>query len=535
MSLNNITTELREKSFFYSLLLFVIVLPSSVAFISIASAILFLQAIVLFPWSNVKQLFKSNKTLFYIPAIFGVYLLGMLYTSNLSLAFYELKKVAFWIVIPMGLVLSPKLSERRFYNVLTAFCLAVTIVSFIAITRFVFKSSFNITDFRDISLVSHIRYSFQVILAIFSYCFLLSIAIKNKKNVVYKTAIILLIIWLVGFLFILKSITGVIAFLGAVGFFAMYYLFSSKRKMSYLLFWVLMVLVISPVIYTKSVWDKFYNIEKLNPDQVEKYTASGNKYTFNFNSSEKENGNWVYSYVCMTELRTEWNKRSEHDFDTRDNNGYYYKSTLIRYLTSKGLKKDSVGVSKLTERDIQAIEQGIANHIYLDNRFSLYPRIYETIWEYDRYKETGNPNGQSLSQRIEFVRASIEIIKANFWIGIGTGNWKTAYANAYEKLGSQLKEENQRSSHNQYLNYMVKFGIIGFIVIICMILIPVFKEGHQKNLLFWLFLVFMGIANLGDANFETHVGLSFFCLFYGLFLWHSPESIKKFTFQQKQQ
>ncbi|HYQ57445.1 MAG TPA: O-antigen ligase family protein [Draconibacterium sp.] len=535
MSPKNITTELREKSFVYSLLLFVIVLPFSEAFISIAAAILFLQAVLLQSWAAIKESLRSRRMVFLIVAIFGVYLLGMLHTKNLSLAFYELKKVAFWIVLPIALALSPKLPEKRFYNVVKVFCIAVTLGALIAIVRFIFKSEFNISDFRKITLVSHIRYTFQVILAIFSGFFLIVNDERIRKNSTYIGITILAIVCLIAFLFILKSITGIIAFIGAIGFFAMYYLFSAKRKMSYLLFLLLALVIVAPISYTKSVWDNFYDIEKLNPEQVEKFTASGNMYTFNFTSDDKENGNWVYSYICMEELRSEWNKRSKYDFDTRDKNGFYYKSTLIRYLTSKGLKKDSVGVSKLAEKDILAIEQGIANHIYIDKKYSLYPRIYETIWEYDRYKSYGNPNGQSLSQRIEFVKASLVLIKENFWIGIGTGNWKNKYAKAYEQINSKLKEENQRSSHNQYLNYMVKFGILGFVFIMCMLLIPVFKEGHQKNLLFWIFLVFMGVANFGDANLETHIGLSFFCFFYCLFLWHSPEEIKNFTFQELQQ
>lgn len=535
MSLYNITTELREKSFYYSLLLFVLVLPFSEALTSITTAILLVQAIIFHPPSEFKQSLKRNKSVFFILAIFGVYVLGMVHTKDLSLALYELKKVAFWIVIPLAFVLSPRLSEKRFYKVIEVFSFAVAIVSFIAAIRFIFKSTFNITDFREISLISHIRYSFQVVLAIFCCFFLIIRAVNNKYRLGFRVAFITAAVWLVAFLFMLKSITGILAFLGTLVFLMLYYLFSVKRKMNYFLIALLAILVASPILYTKSIWDDFYNIEKLNPEKVDKYTASGNRYTFNFNSDEKENANWVQSYICVEEMRAEWNKRSEHDLDERDDNGFSYRSTLIRYLTSKGLRKDSAGVSQLTDADITNVEQGIANYIYAEKRFSLYPRIYETIWEYDRYKATGNPNGQSLSQRIEYVKASVVIIQTNFWFGIGTGNWKTKYATAYEKLGSKLKEENQRSSHNQYLNYIVKFGVIGFLVIMSMLLIPVFKEDHGKNLLLWLLLVFIGIANLGDANLETHMGLSFFTFFYSLFLWHSPEQIKNFTFQQKQQ
>ncbi|KJF43185.1 O-antigen ligase family protein [Draconibacterium sediminis] len=533
MSLKNNTAELREKSFYYSLLLFVIVLPFSEALVSIAAAFLFLQSLLFQPVSDLKKSLIRHKSIFYILAIFGVYLLGMLHTRDFALSLYELKKVAFWVVIPLGIVLSPRLSEKRFYKVITVFCIAVTVVAVIAAIRFIFKSAFNISDFRDISLISHIRYSYQVALAIFCCIFLVIRSSKESGGFKYRSAIITMAVWLVLFLFLLKSIIGIIAFWGTVCFLGLYYLYTVKRKFNYLLVVILAILVALPIIYTKSVWNDFYNVEKLDPQTVDKYTASGNPYTFNFDSQEKENGHWVQSYICADELRTEWNKRSECKYDSLNIHGFSNRSTLVRYLTSRGLRKDSAGVSQLTEADIKNIEQGIANYIYAEKRFSLYPRIYETIWEYDRYKATGNPNDQSLSQRIEFVKASLEIIKTNIWFGIGTGNWKAEYAKAYDELNSQLKQENQRSSHNQYLNYIVKFGLIGFAVIMSMILIPVFKENQEKNLLLWLLFVFIGIANWGDANLETHMGLSFFCLFYSLFLWHSPEQIKNFTFQEK--
>ena len=533
LNLKITTNQLREKGFYFSLLLFVVVLPFSEALVSIATALLLLQAILLQPIYELKRTFQKNRSVILIISIFAVYLIRMIGTSDISLALYELKKVAFWIAIPLALALSPKLSDKHFYNVLLVFCIAVFVVSGIALIRFVFKSAFGITDFREITLISHIRYSYQVILAIFCCIFIYRHQLKIWESFKSRGIIIAMILGLTLFLFLLKSIIGIIAFLGTICFLLLYYLFYQNRRIKFILVIVLLILMVLPVVYTYSIWKDFYTIEKLEPQKVEKYTASGNPYTFNFDSHEKENGHWVQSYVCSDEMRKEWNKRSECNYDSLNQHGFSHRSTLVRYLTSRGLRKDSAGVSQLTEADIKNIEQGIANYIYAEKRFSLYPRIYETIWEYDRYKATGNPNGQSLSQRIEFAKASVELIKTNFWFGIGTGNWKLEYAKAYDQLESKLRKENQRSSHNQYLNYIVKFGVVGFVFIIAMLLLPVFIEKQHKNILLLILLVFIGIANLGDANLETHMGLPFFCFFYSLFLWHSPDKVINFTFNKK--
>jgi hypothetical protein len=341
----------------------------------------------------------------------------------------------------------------------------------------------------------------------------------------------LLILWLIYFLVLLKSITGIVAFVGALLVFILFLIANvSKLKLKIGLFAFIIIVILTPVLFVSYVWYNFYNTDNLDPQTVEKITISGNPYSFDFSSKEKENGHWVRAYLCESEMKQEWNKVSSCKYDSIDKNGYPYSATLIRYLTSKGLRKDSAGVSQLTHKDIRAIEDGLANHIFVDNTLSLYPRIYQTIWELDVYFRSGDPNFQSVSQRIEFIKASILLIKKYPWLGIGTGNWKIRYGEAYGEMHSKLYPENQGPSHNQYLNYLVKFGIIGFIYIMGVILIPVFAEGHKRNLFFWLFMILIGIANFGDANLETHMGLSFFCFFYCLFLWHSPADFRNFIF-----
>ena len=527
MNLNN----LRENVFFIVLLIYVAFLPFSEAFVSISAGLLLFQSLVLTSWKHPSVRKKNKTSVLMIISIFLVYILGIINTEDFSFALYELRKVLFWIVLPVAFFSSPRLSSKQFKQVLFLFCLSVFAASVVAFTRLVFKENFHIDGFREITMISHIRYSFQIVLSIILIGYFL---FQQKHFLPFKISKNLLVfglIWLTGFLFILKSITGIIAFLGTLAVFLLILIFRiEKSKMKGGILFFLILLIVVPGIYVARVWNEFYDIEKLDPAKVDKYTASGNPYYFDFSSADKENGNWVNAYISDEELREEWNKRSDAKFGSLDKHGYSYRSTLVRYLTSKGLRKDSAGVSQLTQKDIDAIERGIANPVYADRGFSVYPRVYETIWELDRYLNSGNPNNQSLSQRIEFVKASLFLIKKNYWLGIGTGNWKIKYAEAYVSMNSKLDAENQGPSHNQYLNYMVKFGIIGFIYIFAMLLIPVFKEGHRKNLIFWLFLVSIFIANFGDANFETHMGLSFFCFFYCLFLWHSPKMLKTFSF-----
>jgi O-antigen ligase len=210
-------------------------------------------------------------------------------------------------------------------------------------------------------------------------------------------------------------------------------------------------------------------------------------------------------------------------FNEHDKYGFPVSSTLIRYLTSKGLTKDSTGMTKLLPEEIHFVENGIANHIYIKGLSSLYPRIYQTIWELDVYFKTGDPNLKSLAKRIEFVKAAGTIIREHPFFGVGTGNWKQSFVDAYNENQSKLEPVQYGSSHNQYLNYMVKFGIIGFLWILFAWVYPLFLTNKQRFYPAVMLLLILGIANFSDSNLEAHMGISFFVFFYSLFLFSETQ------------
>ena len=273
-----------------------------------------------------------------------------------------------------------------------------------------------------------------------------------------------------------------------------------------------------PVLFVSNVVIQFYKIEKVDVATIEKTTKQGNPYSHDFENPMVENGQYVFLYVCETELREEWNKLSELKYDSIGSNGFPVHATLLRYLTSKGVRKDAEGIRVLNETDIKNIENGIANVIFSGHKFSLYPRIYQTVWEYYIYSKTGNANQQSFSQRIEYAKAAVSIIKQNFWFGVGPGNWKEEFEKVYHRNNPQFSEENYASSHNQYLNYMVKFGFVGFAAIMFFLVYPVVKTKKYRDVLFLIFLIYMFFANFADSNLESHMGSSFFVFFYCLFI-----------------
>lgn len=515
----------RENAFFLFLIISVSVFPFSEALVSIGLGLLLLQALVLQSWKHPTVKWSYSKIVLFPVSIFIVYLIGTLFTSDFSFALYELKKTVFWIVVPLAVFLSPRLSEKRTYLVFFIFILSVTVASFIFAGKLVLNSYFQIAEFRSLSIISHIRFSFQVVLSII----IIAWSLINRDNIPFKinsNLFLGILVWLVFFLILLKSLLGLIAFIGVLLISILFAIAGAKSVKWKISLSVLLVIAISiPSYFVGTVIRDYYDFSEIEPENAELYTPSGNLYHHDFEQGLRENGHLVYVYVCEEELRQEWNKRSEIKYD--DNlNGYFLGSTLIRYLASKGYRKDSVGVSKLTPADIGLIKKGVTNYKFKNHTVSIYPRIYETIWELDYYRRTGDPNEKTLAQRIEFVKASFILIKEHPLFGIGTGNWVLKYNEVYDRMDTQLNKDKRGPSHNQYVNYLVKFGIFGFAWILFALLFPVFRLGHRTNMIFILFLVMYAFANLGDANMETHMGLSFFTFFYCFFLVNSTTQMK---------
>ncbi len=82
--------------------------------------------------------------------------------------------------------------------------------------------------------------------------------------------------------------------------------------------------------------------------------------------------------------------------------------------------------------------------------------IVEEIKSYQK-GDAGNAE-KSVSQRLEFMQSSFDIAKQKLLLGYGTGGFTEAYAK-YAKEKNQTPTTNP---HNEYLNILVQWGLLGF-------------------------------------------------------------------------
>lgn len=503
-----------EKGFYLAAAGFIIMLPISPAMVSVFAGAMLGTALIQNIYENKKIQVNGHNGLYLMPAVFGLYLLSSILGAFQGTAWYDLKKTLFYLVIPFSFMLGKPFTKKQIRILFYWFSAAIVFSIMVAMVRWLNLENKEGFEVHRIGFVSHIRFSFQLILL----SWFLFLFLRNNNRIQTKEGILLAIILLISlfFLFFQQSLTGLIAFAGSVIFYFIYINLIRKRK-GYVYVVLASTLVVAPAVYMGIQVKEFYDIEEVNAEKLDRYTKAGNRYLFDLDNKTVENGSYVFHYICDDELREEWNKRSKLDYDLAKVNGYSVTATLYRYMTSKGLRKDAEGMKAMSDTDIMRVEQGMSNYIYA-SKFSLKPRIYQTIWEYYEFTHTGNANSKSFSQRIEFSNAAIWIIKNNFWTGVGTANWKSEFAKAFQHLSKNLDSKHYASSHNQYLNFMVKFGVLGLLLLIFFFIYPLLKSKAYQNTLFLVFLVFIGIANMGDSNLESHMGSSFFLYFYCLFI-----------------
>lgn len=528
--MNNLFLMLAEKIhrtiFLLGTAFLVIGLPVSYFLLSVAIIILTANWVLEFNFRTKWKILKNRKSLLLIISIYGIHLIWLFNTSIFDYAAHDLRIKLPLLLLPIIYGTTSVLTKKEFKTILLLFICTVFISSLITTYVLLGFSKLDPVDSRYASLfISHIRFSLMVVLSIYIVFYLLffkEYQIRNFEKYVYSAGII----WLICFLILLQSFTGIVIFLILCPLAIIWWAHHQKNRTS---LWVAYVSCFSILLVT--ILYAAFSIYRFNrryeplETNLETHTVNGNKYRHHANTDDFENGYKIWIYISDTELAQEWNNRSQFNIDSLDRKGQPLKITLIRYITSLGLRKDSLGVAQLFDEDIHMIEKGYANHIY-KNKFAVYPRIYELLWEITRYQQNGDPSGQSLGQRIEYLKIGLNIVKRNFWLGTGTGDVEFEFKKQYELDKTLLKPEWRHRTHNQLITFLITFGVFGFLWILLALTAPALLENKYNNFLFVLFFILCILSMLNEDTLETHAGVSFFAFFYSFFLFSMPEEDK---------
>jgi hypothetical protein len=454
-------------------------------------------------WKQIKE-----QHLFLVIASFWLlHVVGLIWTTEFDFALNDIRIKLPLIVIPLLFTVQPIQSNTRKVWLLRIFIASLLITSLY--NYFSYHQLFGYRDYNDIRGLSlfgsHIRYG--ILIALGAVICLYSFFTSKESKIING----ILFAWFVYYTYFSQIISGSLAlFIGMVSlvFLALY---SSKKINAYLLLLVVILIPSGLIIYNFSQPVKSPITEKDLPNLPNK-TREGNEYIHYFVDSKDSKGNYLFIHLCEPELRREWNKISSIDYDSIDKKGQKIRFTLIRYMTSMGLKKDAESFHRLNQSDLKNIEAGIAEKE--DSRAGLMARINGIRYQLLAHAD---PNGHSLLQRIEYWKTGMSIIKSHWIFGVGTGDIQVAFDDQYETDQSKLSKENRLRAHNTYLTVWVTFGILSllFFYMIGKFLTTMIAD---KNFLGLAFITIAIITFLIEDTLETQTGVTFFSFFYGLFM-----------------
>ena len=477
----------------------------------------FLKYFFALAYSNIVEkfsLFFKNKAAVSFALIYILSIIGTIYSSDYNYALKDLRIKVPLILFPVVFATIEKIDYKKFRILMLFYVMAILAGSLISFWLLLQQ---NFTDIREISpFISSIRFSLNLS---FGFFILLYFIVTDKQfSLLTKITFAVIAVWFFIFIILLESVTGfAIILIISLGILLWYML--KARGIVFKILVVLIIIIIPAGIIFRvvNIVEQATTAPKINFKNLDKVTKQSNIYFHDTINHGIEDGRFVGLYICETEMRTAWNERSNIDFDKSENDGHSIKETMIRYLTSMDLRKDYEGAFSLSDWDILMIENECANVNYVKNP-GFKTRILKIIKGYEVYNLTGNPSGSSVMQRIEYLKASLYVIKENWLTGVGTGDLEISLYKKYDEMGTQLKEEFRYHAHNQFFAIFISFGIFGFLIFIYALVYPPLKTGGFHDYFFIVFFLIMIISMFSDDTLETQAGVTLFAFFYTFLL-----------------
>lgn len=503
-----------EYIFFVCLVSLALFLPVSRFMVSFTQIILFVSWVVDGNFRQKCIMLGQNRQAIFLMLVFPVFVAGMFWTENAldRLWLSLVDKVPFLTLPLMAATVKPP-NRVRLNFILWVFVFSVSSTAAIGLILYAIRPEMELRELSP--FISHLRFGILLVMAIFLIIWLThrSKASRKTKMFSYFASGVLSV-----FMLISGWLTALISFVSVIGFLLLREIFQkhntrARRALASMATVLSVGLAVWGLVVTAR--PVFYE-PPLPHIQGNELTREGNAYWHDLQNLRRENGNPVYWFIAESELRKAWNERSAFSFDGKDFRGNAnLKSTLYRYMASRGLRKDREALDTLHDYELRAIENGVPNYLHLQwPQFLI--RIHQSFWEIQEYRRTGDPDGFSLAQRIELWRAAWNAFSEKPIMGWGTGGVYTAVNFGLDSIESRWEMRNIKP-HNQYLLYLITIGSIGFVTVATLIFLFIARSAAYKHLPFMLMMVILLSAMAGEDLLDFQEPTTFFLLFAVIF------------------
>lgn len=498
--------------------------PLSHFMMGLCAFLLFLNWIAEWNWSEKISMLKTNWQGLLISFFYVVCSIGLIRTENWMEASCQLLANLPILFAPVVLVTTRPLSRKGFQFVLGAFIAGTLAGCFVSVG---YLFSHEVADMRFISrFIDHIRFSLCVVLSIVFSVYLIFQTIQIPFHVqstdsgpmlTNREKIRLLlcgfsVLFLTSYLFVAQTLTGIAVFV-VVTVVTLFYVIRRmprcRAKGGILA--LLLLVAVGVAVWMAVITYDYYRVKEEKP--VPSCTAWGNPYEFDAHSIV-ENGHRINDFVCREELMTAWKLRSEFPYDE------WREATLIRYLNSIGWHKDYQAVMALSNEDVHNVERNIANKAYTQ-RFGLKRSLYQSYFSFTLYSKFHYIDDSSLLQRFELWRASLDVIRDNWMLGVGMGDSKQVLDDQLLRQQSPIAHK-KVGCHNQFITYAMMGGVLVLLYFLFVMFYPFVRLRHRVDLLYVLFFIVLFLSMFVEDTLYTQTGRMLFAVMMPLLLFCRP-------------
>ena len=127
-------------------------------------------------------------------------------------------------------------------------------------------------------------------------------------------------------------------------------------------------------------------------------------------------------------------------------------------------------------------------------------------------------NINSMDLRMAILTVGAKLFKESPIIGYGTGDIKDVLINGYKKENFIKGYDRKYNAHNQFLQFLLAFGLIGMIIFLIILIYPLLYAFFQKNYLYVYLILMLCFNFLFESMLETKAGVEFYAFFNSLLI-----------------
>lgn len=169
----------------------------------------------------------------------------------------------------------------------------------------------------------------------------------------------------------------------------------------------------------------------------------------------------------------------------------------------------------------------IQKNPYMKEKYSTITFAHmDKIGKLDEIKNPQIVVFNSLVTRVSIWKSAIELSIKNLPFGVGSSDSKTELVKYYKKTNQRFLAKYEFPTHNQYIDFLLKYGILGLLVVLLYILTIGYVGFKTKNsiIIFFFFLFFT--SNCTDDFLIRFDGIAFSGFWFSIFVANWLQKLK---------